>query len=139
MLLEAKILYYQPPIELVDYAAEHTPSDQEYDRWEVEYLELCRELGVENTLVHKSWPGFEDVPGDGMMEVDWSRPSADCALQAIYRKAGIPEGARRSLYRGETRAKTQKKMERKRKKKKRSGKSKKVSSGPETSTEEVQD
>ena len=89
-ILELKILYYQCPVALEDYAENNLPSDDEYDRLEQEYLKLCLELGVENTLVHKGYAGL-DVPGEGMMEIDWSRPSVDNALERLYILAGLKE------------------------------------------------
>lgn len=93
-IIEAKILYYDPPAELEQYANDNMLTDYEYDQMEVEYLRLCKELGEQNTVVHKEYSGLE-VDGDGMMEVDWTRPSVNCALNKLYNKANIPEKDRR--------------------------------------------
>jgi hypothetical protein len=97
-LIEFKILYYQPPPELQAYAEEVLPTDEKYDLLEQEYLGLCRTLDKPNTVVHKAYVGFEDVKGEGMMEIDWNRKSVDCALQALYNKAGIPKELHRSFW-----------------------------------------
>lgn len=96
-ILEAKIMYYQPPVELHEYVEKHMPSDEVYDDMEIRYLTLCKELNKPNTLVHKHYHGLE-VDGNGMMEVDWSRPSCSAALEKLYIKAGIPKEVRKSLY-----------------------------------------
>lgn len=80
-ILEAKLLYYYPEKIKEEYHEKLEISDAEYDALEIEYLTLCRTLGRENTLVHKVYEGFEDVAGDGMIEVDFSRPSVNCVLK----------------------------------------------------------
>ena len=95
-ILEAKILYYEPPAELMNAGLDI--SDSEYDSMELEYLGLCVRLNKPNTVVHKEYPGFDfNKIGHGMMEVDWSRPSASAALRKLYVKAGIPENQRRDF------------------------------------------
>lgn len=82
-ILEAKILYYSPYELPEDFVNTRMPSDAVYDAMEVEYLGLCRELGLENTLVHKAHPGFETVLGKGMIEVDWHRDSVKLAYEKL--------------------------------------------------------
>ena len=95
-ILEAKIIYYSPPVELLGKGLEIT--DQEYDSMELEYLNLCVKLGKVNNVVHKEYPGFDfDKIGSGMMEVDWNRPSCSAALKRLYIKANVPEELRREF------------------------------------------
>lgn len=80
-IIEAKILYYQPDTSWdKSFIEQKMLTDAQYDEIEKQYLTTCRELGEENDLVHKSYPGFEDVPGDGMMEVDWD----DLDVKEVY-------------------------------------------------------
>jgi hypothetical protein len=69
-------------------------ADALYDQAEQRYLTLCRELGHRNTIVHKGHPGFEDVPGDGMMEVDVRRPSVQLVLKKLSSVKGPAPGKR---------------------------------------------
>ncbi len=83
-IIEAKILYYQPDVEWKGgFVDSKMPTDAEYDMLEQSYLTLCRELEEENTLVHKTYPGFEDVVGDGMMEIDWDDPDVKEVYEAL--------------------------------------------------------
>lgn len=86
-LIEAKIMYYENPIDLQGKGLEIT--DAEYDAMEHEYLKLCVKLGKKNTISHDNYAmyGLEA----GMMEVDWNRPSCSSALKRLYHKAGIPD------------------------------------------------
>jgi len=94
-ILEAKILYYDPVAEL---ASLPMLSDAEYDNLEVEYLKRCKAEGHVNYLVHKQYPGFEDVGFDkACMEVDWNRPSSAVALNRLYIKANVDVQFRRSF------------------------------------------
>ncbi len=93
-LLERKIAYYKPEGVHESWGNTFTADDDTYDAAEQRYLTLCRELGRENTIVHKGYPGFEDVPGSGMMEVDESRPS----VQRVIYKLGLDEQTRRTPH-----------------------------------------
>lgn len=78
-LLEAKIIYYRFP--------QHcTLPDSKYDEMEIEYLKGCREFKQANTLVHKGYPGFEDIEDKSMMEIDESRESVKTAITKIKQK-----------------------------------------------------
>lgn len=90
-LIERKVAYYKPELVHISWRDKVTTSDDEYDAAEQRYLTLCRELGRDNTIVHKGYPGFEDVPGEGMMEADMSRPS----VQLVVHKLGLDEQTRR--------------------------------------------
>jgi len=71
-IIKHKLLYYKPSKR---YKAKFKPiTDEEYDRLEREYLDLCIKLDLPNTVVHKEYVGVS-VKGDGMMEVDMERPS----------------------------------------------------------------
>lgn len=87
-IIEAKILYYSPGEISESFINENLPSDADYDAMELEYLYLCRLLGLENTVVHKEHPGFK-APGKGMLEVDWTRPSVLLAYDKLKKLDGI--------------------------------------------------
>jgi hypothetical protein len=87
-LIEWKLAYYLPEKVHASWGSDFTVTDEEYDRAEVRYLELSRLLGLPNTIVHKGYPGFEDVDSsDAMMEVDVKRPS----VQLVLTKLGQPK------------------------------------------------
>lgn len=92
-IIEAKILYYSPHGLTEAFVNEWLPSDDDYDDMERAYLELCRELGLPNTVVHKAHPGFEDGKGPGMLEVDWLRPSVVLAYKRLCKMAEVPHQA----------------------------------------------
>jgi hypothetical protein len=80
-IIKYKLLYYQPSKR---YKEKFRPiSDDEYDAMELEYLNLCLALNKPNTVVHKDYAGLK-VTGDGMMEVDLSRPSVQLVLDRLY-------------------------------------------------------
>ena len=84
-LIEYKAMYYQPNLVHESRHDDLTIDDDTYDRLERRYLELCLELGRPNTVVHKSYPGFEAVDmSAAMMEIDQTRPS----VQLVLRKLG---------------------------------------------------
>lgn len=89
-LIELKTMYYMPHLVHASWHDDLTVPDAVYDEMERRYLALCRELGVENTVVHKSYPGFDDVPGDGMMEIDRERPSVQLVLRKLGQKRRAP-------------------------------------------------
>jgi hypothetical protein len=93
-LIEWKVAYYLPDRVHPSRRKDYTVSDEHYDACEQRYLTLCRKLypidGTLNTIVHKSYPGFSDVAGDGMMEVDESRPS----VKIVLAKLGSPKRKR---------------------------------------------
>jgi hypothetical protein len=83
-LIERKVAYYRPEAIHSSRIGDYTVSDEDYDAAEVRYLELCRKLGHRNTLVHKGWPGFEDLcTKDAMMEIDDKRPSVQLVLKKM--------------------------------------------------------
>ena len=84
-LIEHKLMYYYPELIDEDYHKGLTIPDDEYDDLEIRYLTLCKKFGFNNTVVHKGYTGFEDVKGDGMMEVDLKRP----IVHLILRKWGV--------------------------------------------------
>lgn len=100
-LIEWKVAYYLP--EFVHHSRRNdvTVDDDTYDATERRYLTLCLTLGKNNTVVHKVYPGFEDVPGTGMMEVDQSRPSVQLVLRKL--REAKPRG-RRKASRGAVRS-----------------------------------
>jgi hypothetical protein len=82
-LIERKVAYYKPEVLHSSRYGDYVVSDEAYDAAEQRYLTLCRKLGLTNTIVHKGYPGFEDVPGAGMMEIDTSRPSVQLVLKKL--------------------------------------------------------
>lgn len=84
-LIERKIMYYYPNRVNPRYHDKLSAPDSEYDKNERRYLKLCRELGLENTICHTGHQGYDDVPGEGMFEVDFNRPS----VQLIMQKYGV--------------------------------------------------
>ena len=82
-LIERKVAYYKPECVHEGWYGKYECSDDDYDAAEQRYLTLCRELGHPNTIVHKKYPGFEDVPGEGMMEVDMDRPSVKLVVRKL--------------------------------------------------------
>lgn len=82
-LIERKVAYYKPEALHTTRMHDYVVSDDEYDAAEVRYLELCRKLGLPNTIVHKGWPGFEDVEDRSMMEIDATRPSVQLVLKKL--------------------------------------------------------
>jgi hypothetical protein len=90
-LIERKVAYYRPEAVHASWKPILECSDDDYDAAEQRYLTLCRELERDNTIVHKGYPGFEDVPGAGMMEVDETRQS----VKVVIGKLGLDEQTRR--------------------------------------------
>jgi hypothetical protein len=87
-LIEWKVAYYKPEAIHSSRYGDYDVSDEVYDAAEVRYLTLCRELNARNTIVHKGWPGFEDVgTADAMVEFDETRPS----VQLVLAKLGSPK------------------------------------------------
>lgn len=102
-LIEWKVAYYRPEAVHESRRADYEVSDETYDAAEVRYLTLCRKLQEVNakdplyadcgpyplnSVVHKGWPGFEDLVGPHtMMEVDEDRPS----VQLVMAKLGSPK------------------------------------------------
>lgn len=64
-----KIAYYYPDRLTKSISID----DDAYDQIELGYLRLCQELGRPNELVHKQYPQYAHIPGNGMIEVDFSR------------------------------------------------------------------
>lgn len=86
-IIEYKITYYRPELIAEGYRDQLTISDDAYDALEMEYLRLCRDLKYPNTLVHKEYAGIEGYKGDGMMEVDFTKP----AVHLVLRKYGVKD------------------------------------------------
>jgi hypothetical protein len=89
-LIEWKVAYYKPEAIHSSRLGDFEVSDEVYDAAELRYLTLCRKLGKRNTIVHKGWPGFQDLlgpPNTPMMEVDTDRPS----VQLVLAKLGSPK------------------------------------------------
>lgn len=78
-LIEWKLMYYYPEKVAEEFHEMLSISDDIYDQYELEYLKLCRKLNLPNTVVHKSYAGFK-VMGDGMFEVDTTRPCVQLVL-----------------------------------------------------------
>lgn len=72
-ILECKVSYYRP--ELLKRPNQHIVSDEEYDKLESEYRELCQKLGV--------MPSAADMVG-----VDLEKPSVKLTVRKLNRKKG---------------------------------------------------
>lgn len=95
-LIEWKVAYYKPEAVHSSRRKDYEVSDDTYDAAEVRYLTLCRKLKQPNTIVHKGWPGFEDLDSSrAMMEVDVDRPS----VQLVMAKLGSPKARPRKRKR----------------------------------------
>ena len=91
-LIEYKVAYYLPDRVHYSRRDDYDIPDAEYDELEREYLTLCRKFDRPNTLVHKGYPGFEDIDNKhAMMEVDESRYS----VQLVLSKLGTRKSASR--------------------------------------------
>jgi hypothetical protein len=85
-MIEWKIAYYAGQHVHKTRKAELQIADDTYDAYEQRYLTLCRELNVPNTLVHKSYPGFDDIDmSQAMMELDYERPSVQLAIWKLQK------------------------------------------------------
>jgi hypothetical protein len=83
-IIEWKVAYYRPEAVHESRRADLVITDEAYDAAELRYLTLCRLLGRWNTLVHKDYPGFEDVPShNAMQEVDERRPSVQLVMSKL--------------------------------------------------------
>lgn len=83
-LIEWKAAYYQPECVHPSRLSDVTATDDEYDAAEVRYLTLCRKLDKTNTVVHKPYPGFEDLITErAMVELDETRPSVQLAMRKL--------------------------------------------------------
>jgi hypothetical protein len=107
-LIEWKVAYYKPEYVHSSRFKDYDVTDEVYDAAEVRYLTLVRILReqraadpffadcphplVTNTIVHKKWPGFDDVGYEhAMMEVDMTRPS----VQLVVSKLSSPKRKRK--------------------------------------------
>lgn len=90
-LIERKIMYYYEHLIKASSKKKLEVHDAEYDKNETRYLELCKKLGIPNTVAHKShdfddmFSEDPDAGGPGMFEVDFNRP----CVWLIMRKHGI--------------------------------------------------
>lgn len=85
-IIEWKVAYYMPEAVHPSRRKDYEVSNETYDEAEVRYLSLCRSLGKHNSVVHKGWPGFEDLlepPHDPMTEVDPERYSVRLVLAKL--------------------------------------------------------
>lgn len=84
MLLEWQLMYYHPDKIAEKYHDVLTVDDDVYDRYEREYLSLCKQHGFVNSVVWKSYPGFEGVALVSP-EPDLNRP----AVRLVLSKYGV--------------------------------------------------
>jgi hypothetical protein len=84
-LIERKIMYYYPEMIKEEFHDKLVTDDDLYDQRERRYLNLCLELGIENTVAHHGFDDIGEVAGKGMFEVDFSRH----CVALILKKYGI--------------------------------------------------
>ncbi len=77
LIIEHKLRYYTFHDSII--------SDYEFDNLERRYLYLCEHLDLINTVCHKSYPGIT-AKGNGMMEIDITRPSVLLVYDKIIRR-----------------------------------------------------
>lgn len=100
-IIEWKVAYYKPEHVHPSRRKDYEVSDEVYDEAEVRYLTLCRKLDHLNTVVHKGWPGFEDLVGPHtMVEVDEDRYS----VRLVISKLSSPKRTRRKYRRRASRS-----------------------------------
>lgn len=83
-LTVAKVLYYRPELFSQDTINRFGISDEEFDLLDREYLQLCLDLKIPNTLSHNTYPGLESVPGEGMFEIDLRRPDVCMVIAWLH-------------------------------------------------------
>lgn len=77
-LLEAKVIYYY-----IEYHSKAI-SDAQYDLLEQQYLRACVELGLPNMISHHKLHNSDIQPtGEGMMEIDLTRPSVQLVINKL--------------------------------------------------------
>jgi hypothetical protein len=84
-IILAKLLYYTPE-KMTEKAHRMEVPDEAYDDFELAYLRLCRELQAPNTLVHKEYLAYENIPGTPMFEVDFNREDVKLILEKWGKK-----------------------------------------------------
>lgn len=89
-LIEWKIGYYYPEKVHESWGDALIIEDDEFDLYTREYLELCIALDEPNTVCHSMGGLKEDrvdlLKGEGMMEVDFTRPSVKLVMKKYGRK-----------------------------------------------------
>lgn len=103
LLIEWKLMYYAPHLVAEKFHDMLTVDDEAYDAYEREYMTLCKVHRFNNTVVHKSHGSGlrmigemqagekpkDFVPGDGMFEVDFNRPSVQLVLSKYGDKSKL--------------------------------------------------
>lgn len=94
-LIEYKIAYYYPELIRPDLLKGLQVPDSHFDQLTEDYLKLCIKLGIPNTVCHSGPENLmRQVSGDGMMEVDFTRP----CVHLIMRKYGIADWQKRCSF-----------------------------------------
>ena len=78
-LIGYKMMYYYPEEVDTSWHKKLTVTDEAYDTLEKEYLRLCLELGIPNTVAGQSSVDGKEVRGEGMTQIDLERPSVRLA------------------------------------------------------------
>jgi hypothetical protein len=79
-LIGHKLAYYYPEKIHSSWLRTLEIPDSEYDEKEKEYLRLCNQLSLPNTIAGQTQVDGLDVEGDGMTEVDLNRPAITLSL-----------------------------------------------------------
>jgi hypothetical protein len=85
-LIGYKMMYYTPEEVHTSWHQRLDIPDSEYDALEKEYLRLCLELDLENTVAGQTSVDGKEVKGKGMTELDLSRPSVKLAKQKFSKR-----------------------------------------------------
>jgi hypothetical protein len=85
-LIGYKLMYYFPELVHESWHKTLDIPDSEYDEKEREYLRLCLELGYKNTVAGQTSVDGKEVDGEGMTELDTSRPSVSLAKHKYSRR-----------------------------------------------------
>jgi hypothetical protein len=78
-LIGYKLFYYHPELVHDSWKSKLDIPDSTYDEKEKDYLRLCLKLEKENTVAGQTKVDGRTVPGEGMTELDDSRPSVSLA------------------------------------------------------------
>lgn len=87
-IIEWKVAYYRPHLVHETRLQSLVITDDEFEKHERRYLDLCRQLNKYNTVVHDGIAGhYPDVNSEhAMMEIEEDRPSVKLVLAKLSRE-----------------------------------------------------